>query len=41
MTINGKTPENLEEQAISLVGTDSYKKLIKDYTEKDRTLSLL
>ena len=41
MTINGKTPENLEEQAISLVGTDIYEKLIKDYTEKDRTLSLL
>ena len=34
MTINGKTPENLEEQAISLVGTDIYEKLIKDYTEK-------
>lgn len=32
--LNGKTPENLEEQAISLVGTDIYKKLIKDYTEK-------
>lgn len=27
-------PENLEEQAISLVGTDIYKKLIKGYTEK-------
>ncbi|VRG73006.1 UDP-galactopyranose mutase [Streptococcus pneumoniae] len=32
--LNGKTPENLEEQAISLVGTDIYAKLIKDYTEK-------
>ncbi|MFS8971351.1 UDP-galactopyranose mutase [Streptococcus mitis] len=32
--LNGKTPENLEEQAISLVGTDIYEKLIKDYTEK-------
>lgn len=32
--LNGKKPENLEEQAISLVGTDIYKKLIKDYTEK-------
>lgn len=31
---NGKEPDNLEEQAISLVGTDIYKKLIKDYTEK-------
>lgn len=27
-------PENLEEQAISLVGTDIYTKLIKGYTEK-------
>lgn len=27
-------PKNLEEQAISLVGTDIYKKLIKGYTEK-------
>ena len=27
-------PENLEEQAISLVGRDIYKKLIKGYTEK-------
>lgn len=32
--LRGKTPENLEEQAISLVGTDIYKKLIKGYTEK-------
>ncbi|VKT02630.1 UDP-galactopyranose mutase [Streptococcus pneumoniae] len=32
--LNGKAPENLEEQAISLVGTDIYEKLIKDYTEK-------
>ena len=32
--LNGKTPENLEEQAISLIGTDIYEKLIKDYTEK-------
>ncbi len=29
-----KEPKNLEEQAISLVGTDIYKKLIKGYTEK-------
>lgn len=28
------TPDNLEEQAISLVGTDIYEKLIKGYTEK-------
>ena len=32
--LNGKTPENLEEQAISLVGEDVYYKLIKGYTEK-------
>ena len=30
----GKEPENLEEQAISLVGTDIYQKLVKGYTEK-------
>lgn len=29
-----KTPSNLEEQAISLVGEDIYKLLIKEYTEK-------
>ena len=29
-----KEPENLEEQAISLVGRDIYEKLIKGYTEK-------
>ena len=29
-----KEPANLEEQAISLVGTDIYEKLIKGYTEK-------
>ncbi len=32
--LNQKRPENLEEQAISLVGTDIYEKLIKGYTEK-------
>ena len=32
--LGGKAPENLEEQAISLVGTDIYEKLIKSYTEK-------
>lgn len=32
--IGDKTPENYEEQAISLVGTDIYNKLIKGYTEK-------
>ena len=28
------TPKNLEEQAISLVGTDIYEKLVKGYTQK-------
>lgn len=32
--LNIKNPQNLEEQAISLVGTDIYTKLIKGYTEK-------
>lgn len=32
--LNGKELENLEEQAISLVGTDIYQKLVKGYTEK-------
>ena len=32
--LNGKEPENLEEQANSLVGTDIYQKLVKGYTEK-------
>lgn len=31
---NHKTPENLEEQAISLVGRDIFNTLIKEYTEK-------
>ena len=30
----GKDPQNLEEQAISLIGRDIYEKLIKGYTEK-------
>ena len=30
----GKEPNNLEEQAISLIGRDIYEKLIKGYTEK-------
>ena len=33
-TVIKGTPQNLEEQAISLVGTDIYTKLIKGYTEK-------
>lgn len=32
--MEGKTPTNLEEQAISLVGRDIYERLIKGYTEK-------
>jgi len=32
--MKGKEPANLEEQALSLVGSDIYKKLIKEYTEK-------
>ncbi len=33
-SLNIKDPQNLEEQALSLVGTDVYEKLIKGYTEK-------
>jgi len=33
-TLNGREPENLEEQALMLVGKDIYEKLIKSYTEK-------
>jgi len=32
--LNITNPQNLEEQALSLVGTDVYEKLIKGYTEK-------
>lgn len=32
--LNISSPKNLEEQALSLVGTDIYEKLIKGYTEK-------
>jgi UDP-galactopyranose mutase len=32
--MNGKTPRNLEEQTIALVGTDIYERLIKGYSEK-------
>ena len=32
--LNISKPQNLEEQALSLVGTDVYEKLIKGYTEK-------
>lgn len=34
MEMGGKTPANLEEQAISLVGREIYETLIKGYTEK-------
>ena len=33
-TLNGREPQNLEEQALTLVGKDIYEKLIKGYTEK-------
>lgn len=32
--LNGREPQNLEEQALLLVGEDIYEKLIKGYTEK-------
>lgn len=32
--VDGNVPQNLEEQAISLVGNEIYQKLIKGYTEK-------
>lgn len=32
--LNGREPDNLEEQALCLVGKDIYSKLIKEYTEK-------
>ncbi len=32
--LNGREPQNLEEQALCLVGKDIYRKLIKEYTEK-------
>lgn len=34
LSANINEPKNLEEQAISLVGTDIYEKLVKGYTEK-------
>lgn len=33
-TLNGREPQNLEEQALTLVGKDIFEKLIKEYTEK-------
>ena len=32
--LNGREPQNLEEQALCLVGRDIFEKLIKEYTEK-------
>lgn len=32
--LNGREPQNLEEQAVTLVGKDIFEKLIKEYTEK-------
>ena len=32
--LNGREPQNLEEQALTLVGKDIFDKLIKEYTEK-------
>lgn len=32
--LNGRNPQNLEEQALCLVGKDIFNKLIKEYTEK-------
>lgn len=32
--LNGSEPQNLEEQALTLVGKDIFEKLIKEYTEK-------
>lgn len=32
--LNGREPQNLEEQALALVGKDIFEKLIKEYTEK-------
>ena len=33
-SLNGREPQNLEEQALTLVGKDIFEKLIKEYTEK-------
>lgn len=33
-SLGGREPSNLEEQALCLVGTDIFRKLIKEYTEK-------
>lgn len=33
-SLNGRSPQNLEEQALTLVGKDIFEKLIKEYTEK-------
>ena len=33
-SLNGREPQNLEEQALTLVGKDIFERLIKEYTEK-------
>ena len=33
-SLNGREPQNLEEQALTLVGRDIFEKLIREYTEK-------
>ena len=33
-SLSGRNPQNLEEQALTLVGKDIFEKLIKEYTEK-------
>lgn len=33
-SLNGRSPQNLEEQALTLVGKDIFERLIKEYTEK-------
>lgn len=33
-SLNGREPQNLQEQALTLVGKDIFEKLIKEYTEK-------
>lgn len=34
VALGGRDPQNLEEQALCLVGKDIFQKLIKEYTEK-------
>ena len=41
ITLNGREPQNLEEQALILVGKDIYEKLVKGYTEKQWGLTVI